>query len=168
MNKQLNTPDFVGEINNDTNDPLERSNHFDGSGLVMEGTLTPDSTVVADNPLDEMDVPKASNKAAVAEKINLENMISTKEAPPTLLDHVESERMHERWSSIQHMFVDEPRFSVQPADALVAEVITKITDAIANEYSSLEGQWNKSEEVSTEDLRQILKQYRTFFNRLVI
>ena len=66
------------------------------------------------------------------------------------------------------MFVDEPRFSVQQADALVAEVITKITDAIANEYSSLDGQWNKSEEVSTEDLRQILKQYRTFFNRLVI
>ena len=77
MNKQLNTSDFVEDINADTNDPLERSNHFDGSGLVMEGTLTPDSTVVADNPLDEMDVPKASNKAAVAEKINLENMIST-------------------------------------------------------------------------------------------
>ncbi|MEP6894063.1 MAG: hypothetical protein ABI986_00515 [Chloroflexota bacterium] len=172
MNKQLNTSDFVEEINNDTNDPLEQSNHFDGSGPVMEGTLihetSPSSMISADDPLDEMDVPEASNKTAVDEKINLENMISTKEAPAALLDQAESERMHERWSNIQHMFVDEPHFSVQQADALVAEVITKITDTIANEYSSLEGQWNKSEDVSTEDLRQILKQYRAFFIRLLV
>ena len=168
MNKQLNTPDFVEEINADANNPLKQSNHFDGSVPVMDGILTPDSTIVVDDPLDEMDAPIASNKTAVDEKINLEAIISTKESPTALLDQAESERMHERWSNIQHMFVDEPRFSVQQADALAAEVIAKIADAIANEYSSLEGQWNKSADVSTEELRQILKQYRAFFIRLLV
>lgn len=47
-------------------------------------------------------------------------------------------------------------------------VIEKITQMFANEHSSLEGQWNQGNDVSTEDLRKALQRYRSFFNRLVV
>jgi hypothetical protein len=49
----------------------------------------------------------------------------------------------------------------------VSEVIEKITEMFSSERSSLEGQWKEGNDVSTEDLRQALQHYRSFFNRLV-
>lgn len=85
-----------------------------------------------------------------------------------LLDREESEHLRTRWNEIQGKFVDEPRSAVQQADTLVSEVIEKITQMFANEHSSLEGQWNQGNDVSTEDLRKALQRYRSFFNRLVV
>jgi hypothetical protein len=89
-------------------------------------------------------------------------------SPETLLNPVDSEHFRTRWSQIQGKFVDEPRAAVQQADALVAEVIEQITQSFANEISSLEAQWNQGNDVSTEDLRQALQHYRSFFNRLMV
>jgi hypothetical protein len=85
-----------------------------------------------------------------------------------LFNHEESEHLRARWNEIQGKFVDEPRTAVQQADALVSEVIEQITHIFANEHGSLEGQWKQGNDVSTEDLRKALKQYRSFFNRLVV
>ena len=79
----------------------------------------------------------------------------------------ESEHFRTLWNEIQGRFVDEPRTAVQHAHVLVAEVIEKITQQFANEHSALESQWKEGKDVSTEDLRQALQRYRTFFNRLV-
>ncbi len=84
-----------------------------------------------------------------------------------LLNHDESEHLRERWNEIQGKFVDEPRSAVQQADALVFEVTEKITRMFAGEHDSLESQWKRGNDVSTEDLRQALQHYRSFFNRLV-
>ena len=85
-----------------------------------------------------------------------------------LLDAEESKHFRERWNEIQSHFVDEPRSAVQQADVLVSEVIEKITEMFANEHALLENQWNQGQDVSTEDLRRALQQYRSFFNRLVV
>ena len=85
-----------------------------------------------------------------------------------LLNREESEHFRTRWNEIQGKFVDEPRSAVQQADALVSEVIEQITQMFASEHSSLEGQWNQGNDVSTEDLRKALQRYRSFFNRLVV
>jgi hypothetical protein len=85
-----------------------------------------------------------------------------------LLDHQESENLRTRWNEIQGKFVDEPRSAVQEADALVSEVVEKITMMFVNEHSSLESQWNQGNDVSTEELRKALQHYRSFFNRLVV
>jgi hypothetical protein len=85
-----------------------------------------------------------------------------------LLNQEESDHFRTRWNEIQGKFVDEPRTAVQQADALVSEVVENITQMFAKEHSSLEGQWNQGNEVSTEDLRMALQRYRSFFNRLVI
>jgi len=85
-----------------------------------------------------------------------------------LLEREESEHFRTRWNEIQGKFVDEPRSAVQQADGLVTEVIEKITQMFVNEHGSLESQWNQSNDVTTEDLRQALQHYRSFFNRLVV
>ena len=72
-----------------------------------------------------------------------------------------------QWESIQTGFVDQPRAAVEQADALVSQVVTRLTDVFARERSTLEGQWTKGDSVSTEDLRVALTRYRSFFNRLL-
>jgi len=72
-----------------------------------------------------------------------------------------------RWSEIQTGFVDEPRSAVQRADALVSDVIKRIADSFSGERSQLEQQWDRGDNVSTEDLRVALQRYRSFFSRLL-
>jgi Na+/phosphate symporter len=85
----------------------------------------------------------------------------------SLLNREESELLHTRWNEIQGKFVDEPRAAVEQADELVTEVIELITEMFNNEHRSLEAQWNKGNDVSTEDLRKALQRYRSFI-RLVV
>ena len=72
-----------------------------------------------------------------------------------------------RWSEIQAGFVDEPRRAVQQADALVSDVIARIADSFGRERTQLEQQWDRGGDVSTEELRQALQRYRSFFSRLL-
>lgn len=72
-----------------------------------------------------------------------------------------------QWDAIQTGFVDEPRKAVQEADALVALVMKRLSDVFTDERSSLERQWGKGDEISTEDLRVALRRYRSFFERLL-
>jgi hypothetical protein len=72
-----------------------------------------------------------------------------------------------QWESIQTGFVDQPRAAVEQADALVSQVVTRLTEVFARERSRLEGQWTKGDNVSTEDLRIALTRYRSFFQRLL-
>ncbi|HWQ04845.1 MAG TPA: hypothetical protein VN452_05780 [Longilinea sp.] len=94
--------------------------------------------------------------------------ISPNVGPVALLKKEDSEHFRARWNEIQGMFVDEPRAAVQQADGLVSEVMDQITQMFGSEHTSLEGQWNQGDEVSTEDLRKALQRYRSFFNRLVV
>jgi hypothetical protein len=72
-----------------------------------------------------------------------------------------------RWSDIQATFVDRPQGSVQEADALVVDVMQRVTWSLSNERERLESQWRQGDDVSTEDLRVALTRYRTFFDRLL-
>ncbi len=58
--------------------------------------------------------------------------------------------------------------ALQEADALVSEVVEKITQMFSGERSSLESQWKQGNDVSTENLRKALQHYCSFFNRLVV
>jgi hypothetical protein len=79
----------------------------------------------------------------------------------------DSESFRSRWADIQTSFVDEPKTSVEKADQLVASVIQKLTQVFAEERAKLERDWSKGGEASTEDLRQALRRYRSFFDRLL-
>ena len=72
-----------------------------------------------------------------------------------------------RWDEIQGAFVDEPRGAVERADTLVADAISKLAEGFARTRAQLEEQWKRGDTVSTEDLRQALRHYRSFFTRLL-
>jgi hypothetical protein len=72
-----------------------------------------------------------------------------------------------RWDDIQSRFVDDPRSSVEQADTLVLEVVQDLQTTFGSERSSLEAQWQRGEDVQTEDLRVALRRYRSFFDRLL-
>ena len=71
------------------------------------------------------------------------------------------------WSAIQAAFVDEPRRAVEQADSLVASAMKRLAEVFAEERSKLEHQWDRGDNVSTEDLRIALQRYRSFFHRLL-
>ena len=79
----------------------------------------------------------------------------------------EAEGFRTQWDAVQTGFVDEPRKAVVEADALVAQVIKRLSEVFADERTRLEGQWGHEDQVSTEDLRQALRKYRSFFERLL-
>ncbi|MFI6001978.1 hypothetical protein ACIA98_16440 [Streptomyces sp. NPDC051366] len=84
-----------------------------------------------------------------------------------LLGAAEAERYRTTWSEIQGRFVDDPREAVRSADALVAEVMQRFAGTLAEHRSGLEKQWDRGEQVATEDLRQALRAYRSLVNRLL-
>jgi hypothetical protein len=85
----------------------------------------------------------------------------------TSLLGADTEQLRERWETIQSSFVDEPQQAVEQADALVTEVIKRLTRTFQETRESLETQLGEAEDVSTEDLRVGLQRYRSFFERLL-
>lgn len=79
----------------------------------------------------------------------------------------ELDELRTRWSDVQTAFVDEPRRAVEQADGLVASAMKRLAEVFAEERSKLEQQWDRGDNVSTEDLRIALQRYRTFFHRLL-
>ena len=88
-------------------------------------------------------------------------------AAQPLLPEVEAANLRTSWDSIQAGFVDEPRRAVQDADHLVAQAMQRLAEMFAEERSGLEAQWDRGDDVSTEDLRVALQRYRVFFGRLL-
>jgi hypothetical protein len=85
----------------------------------------------------------------------------------SLLEDGELQSITMRWKDIQAEFVDEPATAVREADALVAELMQRLAAMFASERSELETRWTGGNQVSTEDLRQGLRRYRSFFERLL-
>lgn len=159
---------------------------------VIPGFDNPDQETLMDDPAaaigpsDDLDdeeipilqipdhaIPMGGNVVAVSqtdETITYETPIF--EAPSgslsALLNHEQLEYFRAHWNEIQGKFVDEPFSSVQQADALISEVLEQINQMLFREHRTLESQWNQGNDVSTENLRKTLQNYRSFFNRLVV
>jgi hypothetical protein len=87
--------------------------------------------------------------------------------PMPLFSESEMGDFRSQWSELQTGFVDEPRRTVEDADKLVASVMQRLAEGFANERSGLEKQWDRGDNVSTEELRIALQRYRSFFDRLL-
>lgn len=112
------------------------------------------------------------NTSLVANSDLYGNTIPTAENLPVehsagLFNGDEIEQFRTRWNQIQGNFVDEPRTAVEQADALISEIVEKITRMFAEQKDGLENQWKQGNEVSTEEMRKTLQNYRSFFNSLV-
>jgi len=96
-----------------------------------------------------------------------ENAAQAAQDTPALIDSSDAESLRSRWNEIQVSFVDQPRQAVGEADGLVADTMKRLAENFSKERSRLESQWDRGDQVSTEDLRQALQKYRSFFNRLL-
>jgi hypothetical protein len=168
MNNQYDNPDMVERTDKDMNNPEVNSDPFADKVPVDADLIheTPtDETVIHETLMEETIV----HETPMGETITHETPIGTNAgSSASLLNREESEQFRTRWNEIQGKFVDEPRSAVEQADELVTEVIELITEMFNNEHRSLEAQWNKGNDVSTEDLRIALQRYRSFFNSLVV
>jgi hypothetical protein len=73
-----------------------------------------------------------------------------------------------RWTSVQSSFIDDPRQAVRQGDELVAEVMNNLAQSFAKERAALVAQFDRKDgEMNTEDLRMMLRRYRSFFDRLL-
>jgi|SRR5215469_4428813 len=79
----------------------------------------------------------------------------------------EAGSLRSRWEGIQVGFVDEPKRSVKEADQLVGEAISHLAEGFATERQRLASQWDRSGDLSTEDLRCSFRRYRSIFERLL-
>src|SRR5579859_165180 len=78
---------------------------------------------------------------------------TTEDEPATpLFAERESKDLFAKWDALQVEFIDEPRRAVEN---------------FAEERARLEHQWDRGDNVSTEDLRIAMRRYRSFFRRLL-
>ena len=125
-------------------------------------------TNIAETAGDERPADRPTSTAEVAKDLERPKRgAEPDDTTITLFPEKEATDFHTRWTDIQTGFVDEPRRSVEQADALVAEVIKRLANSFAEERSKLETQWGRGDDVSTEDLRIVLRLYRSFFDRLL-
>jgi len=79
----------------------------------------------------------------------------------------EIDKLKSRWNSIQIKFVDEPHTAVEQADGLVTEALERIKQVFSDNRTILNEQWTNHQDISTEDLRIALQNYRSFLNRIL-
>ncbi len=134
--------------------------------LTTADILNPPQTHV-----DQADEAVADAREGATETRNGHNdpatTLSKQAQPNPLFPEDELHNYRARWDQVQTSFVDEPRAAVEQADSLVANVVKRIAEQFASEREGLEKQWDRGDDVNTEDLRQAMKRYRAFFDRLL-
>jgi hypothetical protein len=119
--------------------------------------------------------PRSEMRAVVASSFGLGGVSSAGAATALAIDEPaaplfspeEAKDLRARWDGCQTSFVDEPRRAVEQADSLVATAMKRLAEMFAAERAKLEGQWDRGDDVTTEDLRLALRRYRSFFGRLL-
>jgi hypothetical protein len=123
-----------------------------------------DGASVAPAPDEEQ---AAATEQAEAEQTGEPDARPGEQAGSPLLPDDRSAELRNRWREVQTQFVDDPREAVTAADALVAELMQTLASGFADRRHALEEQWQRGEDVGTEDLRVVLQKYRAFFDRLL-
>jgi len=110
--------------------------------------------------------PEATSSPAASQGSEAAADDGDAERTPLLADD-NAQSFRQRWDDLQAGFVDHPREMVEEADDLVSKLMQEISTGFDERRSSLEAQWERGDDVSTEDLRIALTRYRSFFNRLL-
>jgi hypothetical protein len=154
----------------------EQAEHDDGldpqAAQDEEGEeLDPQAEQAEHDELPDPELDQSEPAATVAEQDNLMEPESEQAAvaAPTaphaggdaLLTAEAESDMRSRWTAIQVSFVEDPRTSVEDADALVQEIATAFMASFRERTGELAAAWQHGEP-DTEQLRLALRQYRSF------
>ena len=139
--------------------------------MIEEQEHPSDTTALERDSLSTADLarPSGDDTGAIAKQADQAKPVDDKggEAAEPLFPQNETQELRDRWHKIQAGFVDEPRRAVEDADGLVATAMKRLAESFASERDRLESQWDRGDDVSTEDLRVALRRYRSFFDRLL-
>jgi hypothetical protein len=159
---------MIGEVRDETNlstaeiaNPVTPRSQYQSRNASTEARELDNDNQVVDNTRNDQPRDIEGTRALVPEKT------LTNDKPTQLFPDDELNDLRARWDKTQIGFVDEPRAAVEQADSLVATVVKRIAEQFAAERAELEHQWDRGDNVSTEDLRQALRKYRSFFDRLL-
>jgi hypothetical protein len=123
------------------------------------------------NDVSQADVEAGRVKPVRSERADLHSgqprATSTAAVNTPLFPDDQLKDLQARWDDIQTGFVDEPRSAVERADSLVASTMQQLAEAFSKEREELEQQWDRGDDISTEDLRMAFQRYRSFFRRLL-
>jgi hypothetical protein len=161
--RQLRTRDLAGmSAAEDNAEPAPEREELGAPAADGEGrhaTTSASEVEVSDEELAPSSIPDTDPGPTA-------NDVRDDEQEP-LLPGDQSDRFTAQWQEIQASFVDRPRESVEQADALVADLMQRLAAGFSDEREHLEAQWDRGDDVSTEDLRVALTRYRSFFDRLL-
>jgi len=122
------------------------------------GLSTAEYVATGDRPNESQEQPIGSRGGAA---------MAREEPTVQLFNETEAHEMRHRWSDIQTAFVDDPRTAVKQADELVGSATKRLAEVFSDARTKLEVQWDRGDNISTEDLRLALQRYRSFFQRLL-
>jgi hypothetical protein len=120
----------------------------------------------AEKHLSTADLAQSANRPKAGSTVTMPKTAAEEPNAPLFAAN-DTQEFRSRWEKIQIGFVDEPRKAVEQADELVASAIKRLAEVFASERQKLEAEWDKNDNVSTEDLRVALRRYRSFFDRLL-
>ena len=99
--------------------------------------------------------------------MRLELKTNSKKSLDPLFTQDAATNFRSQWDAVQKGFVDDPQEAVHAADELVAQVTRTLAETFASQRSELEKGLDQPEAPTTENLRIALRQYRSFFERLL-
>jgi hypothetical protein len=146
---------------------MSKDRHTPDITRTMASAVPRDADRVDDRGHEHLDDRGHIDAREMAGQRRSDEREATGDRPMAMFAGAEAAGYRTQWDAIQTGFVDEPRKAVQEADALVTLVINRLSEVFTSERASLEKQWGKGDEISTEDLRVALRRYRSFFERLL-
>lgn len=151
------------------------------TGAVHSGGVNPPIETIHDRPA--RDDQSLNQKASVADKTarmeipGLSDASNPRDIPASSksvdeaelpwFNKDEADELHSRWSSIQFQFVDQPCASVEQGEALLAETVERIKQMLSDRQKTLGARWLNKDDITTEELRLTLRNYRSFLNHLL-
>jgi hypothetical protein len=177
---QLSTRDLAERSDSDEVDSSRESQVPTHDTNALNATTNPDSGTEGTESDASLTRPAAADSAtgpaadtdvalpgSEADDTRTEQTRSVDTEYEPLFANEQSEHFTSRWQEIQTSFVDQPREAVAEADTLVADLMQRLASSFSQERERLEAQWDRGDDVSTEDLRVALTRYRSFFDRLL-
>ncbi len=164
--RDLAPPDSAAEEVSDPKHEAEPARSADTDRAMVQAAEPGGAEV---SPNQEQNEPRADALAADIQNGSGQPVSAAGEqddAHPLLSEEL-SASYQLRWEEVQTRFVDEPRGAVKDADGLVAKLMQQLAEGFAEERERLEAQWDRGEDISTEELRVALMRYRSFFQRLL-
>ncbi|CUU60347.1 hypothetical protein Ga0074812_13862 [Parafrankia irregularis] len=110
---------------------------------------------------------KAETEQEKAEREKTARPEGLGKAERTETEATASGRLRERWQEALLSFVDDPREAVRQADQVLDDAVNQLTAAVRREQERLRAAWREDGDASTDTLREALRGYRDFLERVV-